>query len=157
MHGYYFSRKRLTGRLPKFIGGQLLIEKLGKPDGEKFLTAIERTLVLRCEIENWEIPDIRKKRVLIYFGRMWELCFGLDESFKPVPKWVLIEPKLNSGYLDISYRFYYIQHRKRRIKFLTTDNEVCRLYQESDPSNVHWEEEVLPCYQKSTSPLGPKD
>lgn len=153
MHGYFWSRKRLKEKLSEFTGGQFLMEtKLESKEG----------FVFRGEIRDWSIPDMKKKRVLIYFNWLCEQRFGLDQFWRPVPKWVLLEPPPGSQCLDVQYKSYYLQRqkegRKKRIKMWTPLGEVCRFYQKDDPSNLKQQEgEFLPCYEPSKPDSGPQD
>lgn len=156
MHGYYWDRLRLKKKLEEFTGGQFLMET-------------KEGLVFRGEMEKWFIPDMSQRRIFIYFSWLCERHFRLDELFRPVTKWTLLESPARSHCLNVEFTTYYFQRkrdgkdgkepREERIKMWTPLGEVCRFFKGNDPSNLKQQEpgdEFLPCY-KPKPDSGPED
>ncbi|OGI95442.1 hypothetical protein A2917_02675 [Candidatus Nomurabacteria bacterium RIFCSPLOWO2_01_FULL_42_17] len=150
MHGYYWSRVSLEKELKKFAGGQFLMET-------------KEGLVFRGQIQKWSIPDMGQRKVLVYFDWLCERRFGVDKDFKPISKWVLLEPPSGFQCLTIEFTSYYFQRKRKdreeRIKMWTLLGEVCRFFQKEDPSNLRQQEsgEFLPYYQPPAPDAGPGD
>lgn len=154
MHGYYDKPSRLKEKLAEFVGGQFLLEtKIGD----------KRGLVLRGEIIRFDIPDLTQRRVLIYFGRLWEQRFGVTELFRPVSKWILHEPPLTAQFVEVHWRWYYFQRkrvgekgkedREERIRIKTDQKEDLHIYKIGDPTNIIDKEgSFLPNYEP-TKPI----
>lgn len=157
MHLYYTCRKRLLEEVnKKFLFGQFLMER---QDG----------LVFRGQFRRLIIPNMDKKLVEVEFVWLREPRFvGVDKFCQPIPpKWVLVQIPLCFR-LRVEYTSYYFQRkrdgtdgkevREERIKMRTPRNEVCRIFQENDPSNLKQHgDEFLPCYQPPKADSGPED
>ncbi|MEI8174695.1 MAG: hypothetical protein WCG28_01970 [bacterium] len=149
MHGYFWDVSRLREEMAKFAGGQFLMEtKVG--------------LVFRGEIRDWVIPDVNKKKILVYFNWLCEPRFGVDKFFTPKPKWILFNPPLGFQFLNVEFTCYYFQRKKlgreERIKMWTPQGEICRFFQKADPSNLKQQgDELLPCYKPSKFDSDPEE
>lgn len=152
MHGYYWDRVRLKNKLAAFTSGQFLIETKLQD---------EERLVFRGDVKVWDIPDMSKRRIVVYFDQLWEQRFGWDASIsRRVSKWVSINPLS----MEVDYRYYYFQRERQdrleRIKLWTPIGEVCRCFRLGDPSNLKQEGGVfLPLYRppKPDSVSNPED
>lgn len=128
MHGYWRSRKRLLKKLGAFRDGQFRIES---PNGATF----------QGEFSECVIPDLGIKALEVNFKWIAGLKYTLGEGWKPQEYWwKLDKPKKP---LPVKFTYYYFQRRRHgirgksnreeRIKLLTPDGEVCRIYKVGDP------------------------
>jgi len=157
MHLYYFSPKRLLEEeVPaKFAGGQFLMKtRLTKKDKKLLMskgvsersiqlilmTRVEKneSVVLRGGISRLEIPDMKRKLVVVRFSWLCERHFRFDASESLVSRWELIPPPAEQGRqeIDIDFISYWFPKRGKRLKMWTSVDEFCRFYKPGDPDNL---------------------
>lgn len=119
MHGYYWGLPRLDKLLLSFAGAQFTIET---PD----------RLTMRGEVAKFEIPDMKRRRILVSFKWLCERRIVFDNHWNRVPRWTLVDIPAMSHQFDLEYTVYYPQRGGERIKLWTKLGEVWHFYQTSD-------------------------
>lgn len=155
MHLYYQSRTRLSRILQTFEGGQFLMKtRLTQEDKKRLMhkgasekrtqlilmTRAERNegVVLRGGISSLEIPDMKKRVVVVHFSWLCERHFRFDALGSLAPRWELIPPppKQCSQSVNVEFISYYFPKSGKRLKMWTSLREFCRFYKPGDPDNL---------------------
>lgn len=131
---YRWKPEVLSPLLPSFVGGQFRLAKLSHTDEPKKKILIN----FQGEITSTEVPDMKIKRVVIFFEWLCERHFVFDRNGILQPRWSLIPPPPNGVQrIDFDFVVFYSQPRRNdRLKLKGWGREFCRLYRKDDPKNL---------------------
>ena len=111
MHLIYWKTETLLPLLSRFVGGQFRLAKLSATEDTKYM------MMFHGETKSIEIPDLKIKRVVIFFEWLCERRCDFGRSDKLQSSWSLLPvPPSGKLRLDIDYVTFYPQPTKNRLK-----------------------------------------
>jgi len=121
MHLYYWDPGELEKKLnDEFIGGQFQMKTID--------------WVFRGKVK--ECMALASRRIKVSFSWLCERHFFFDNSWTPRPKWSLLPAPPSLHYLDVEYRYFYVQDDEDRVKVKGRLGEICHFFKPGDHTNL---------------------